>query len=143
MAKRDNDVGSALFADGDEANAAKFNRTLAVAASVTGIFVWFARIKYNGSSWEVDSNHSSAGITTGALAWDGTDDELEITLTDFSSRPVVIATPVTANTNLNVKAYAESTTKATIRFYAVADGSHVTTEATTMDVNVMIIGKYT
>ncbi len=136
-------MGSPLFADGDEANAARFNRTLAIGASVTGIFMWFARVKYNGSSWEVDSNHSSAGITTGALAWDGAADELEITLTDFSTRPVVVVTPVAANTNLNVKGYAESTTKAIIRFYAVADGSHVTTEATTMDVNVVIIGKYT
>lgn len=136
-------MGTALFTDGDEANAARFNRTVAVGASVSGIFIWFARVKYNGSSWVVDSNHSSAGITTGALAWDGGSDELEITLTDFSSRPVVTATPVAANTNLNVKAYAESTTKAIIRFYAIADGSHVTSEATTMDVNIMIIGKYT
>ena len=136
-------MGSPLFTDGDEANAARFNRTVAVAASVTGIFVWFARVKWNGSAFVVDSNHSSAGITTGSLAWDGAADELEITLTDFSSRPVVTATPVAANTNLNVKAYAESTTKAIVRFYAVADGSHVTTEATTMDVNIMIMGKYT
>lgn len=136
-------MGSPLFTDGDEANAARFNRTVAVAASVTGIFVWFARVKWNGSAFVVDSNHSSAGITTGSLAWDGAADELEITLTDFSSRPVVVATPVAANTNLNVKAYAESTTKAIVRFYAVADGSHVTTEATTMDVNIMIMGKYT
>ena len=135
-------MGSALFADGDEANAAKFNQVLAVGAAVTGMYIWCGRVKYNGSSWEVDSNHSSAGLTTGALAWDGGDTELEITLTNFASRPVVVATPVTADANYNVKAYAESTTKATLRFYAVADGALITTEATTMDVNVVIIGNY-
>lgn len=135
-------MGSALFADGDNANAAKFNQTLAVGAGVTGVFMWFARIKYNGSSWEVDSNHSSAGLTTGALSWDGTDNELEITLTDFASRPVVVATPVAANTNLEVKAHAESTTKAVLRFYNIDTGAHITTEATTMDVNVVLVGNY-
>jgi hypothetical protein len=135
-------MGSALFSDGDSANAAKFNQTLAVGAAVTGMYLWCARVKYNGSSWEVDANHSSAGLTTGALAWDGGDDELEITLTDFASRPVVVATPVTADTGLECKAYAESTTKATIRFYNIDTGVLVTTEATTMDVNVMIVGNY-
>jgi hypothetical protein len=135
-------MGTALFADGAEANAALFNKVVASGAAVAGVFVWFARVKYNGSSWEVDANHSSAGITTGALAWDGGADELEITLTSFASRPVVLATPVTADANYNVKAYAESITKATIRFYAVSDGSLVTTEDTSMDCNVMIIGNY-
>jgi hypothetical protein len=135
-------LGSPLFADGAAANAALFNQTLAVGAGAVGVFMWFGRVKYNGSTWEVDAAHSSAGLTTGALAWDGTDDELEITLTDFVSYPVVTATPVGANTNLNVKAHAESATKAVLRFYAVADGAHVTTEATTMDVNVIIMGNY-
>lgn len=135
-------MGSALFADGDNANAAKFNQTLAVGAGVTAMFVWCARVKYNGSSWEVDSSHSSAGITTGALAWDGTDDELEITLTNFASYPVVVATPVAADTNYEVKAHATSATQAVVRFYDIDTGAKITTEATTMDVNVVIIGNY-
>ena len=135
-------MGSALFTDGDSANAAKFNQVLAVGAGTTAMFIWCARIKYNGSSWEVDANHSSAGLTTGALAWDGGDDELEITLTEYASRPVVVATPVTADSNLECKAYAESSTKITVRFYNIDDGTLITTEATTMDINLIIVGNY-
>lgn len=135
-------MGTALFTDGEAANAALFNQTLALGAATAGVFMWFGRVKYNGTTWEVDAAHSSAGITTGALAWDGGASELGITLTSFASVPIVLATPAPVDTNYTVKAYGESITQAVLRFYAISGGALITTEDTLMDVNVQVIGNY-
>jgi hypothetical protein len=96
------------------------------------------RVQYNGSSWEVIFGTDSAGLTTGALAW--STNQLQITLSNFTNVPVVLATPsADNNSNLNVKAYASSNTLVVVRFYAVADGAHVTAKATTMDFNLLIL----
>lgn len=137
-------MGSPIFVDSTtELNAAALNQLAAVGGGKLGVHIWYGRLTYNGASWEVVSTTDSAKITTGALAWDGTDDQLEITLTDFSTAPVVLATPAAdADTNYTVKAHATSSTEAVVRFYNIDTGAKITTEATDMDVNVLIIGVY-
>lgn len=136
-------MGSPIFVDSTtELNAAALNQLAAVGGGKLGVHIWYGRLTYNGASWEVVSTTDSAKITAGALAWDGTDDQLEITLTDFSTAPVVLATPVAADAGYNVKAHATSSTEAVVRFYAIDGGAKITTEDTSMDVNVLIIGVY-
>jgi hypothetical protein len=107
-------------------------------ANKVQVKVWYGRVRYTGSAWEVSSSFDSAGLTTGALAW--STNQLQMTLSGFSNVPIILATPEAVDTNLNVKAHCSSSTLAVVRFYAVADGALVSTQATTMEFNVLLIG---
>lgn len=135
-------MGQLLHAPGDVAQASRFNQQLAMGAAVQGMYAWCGRVKYNGTSWEVDGAYSSAGITTGALAWNATSEQLEITLSDFASRPIVTATPVVGDDMLPCKANADLNTLAFVQFYDKDTGAPVTAEAVTMDFNIIIMGNY-
>ena len=136
-------MGSPIVADGDDCNAAKINQFVGAPGGKLSVFVNYARVHYNGSAWVVDSATDSAAIVSGDLAWNGTDDQLEITLTDFADPPVIVATPTfSADTVYNVKAKCTDATTAVIVFYNIDTGAQITTEATDMDVQVMIMGTY-
>lgn len=136
-------MGDPIFADGTtEVEAAALNQMVAAGGGKLGVFMWYGRLAYNGAAWEVVSTTDSCKITAGALAWDSVDDQLEITLTDFSAPPLVLATPVAADANYNVKAHATSAAEAVVRFYNIDTGAKITTEDTNMDVGVLIIGIY-
>jgi hypothetical protein len=107
-------------------------------ANKVQVKVWYGRVRYTGSAWEVSSSYDSAGLTTGALAW--STNQLQMTLSGFSNVPIIVATPEAADTNLNVKAHGSSSTLAILRFYNIDTGALVSTEATTMEANVIIIG---
>ena len=81
-----------------------------------------------------------AEIASGDLAWDGTNKELEITLSGYDNPPVVLATPVAVDSAYAVKAHASSATKAVVRFYNIDTGAKITTEDANMDCNVLVIG---
>lgn len=136
-------MGSPLVADGDDANAAKMNQFVAAADGKLSVFMKYARVYYNGSAWVVDSASDSCGIISGDLAWNGTDDQLEITIDDFADPPIIQATPTfSADTVYNVKAKCTSATKAVIVFYNIDTGAQILTESTDMDVQVLLIGTY-
>jgi hypothetical protein len=130
----------AVVTDGSTAfEAAAMNKFIAAGnADKIQVKLWYGRVRYTGSAWEVSSSYDSAGLTTGALAW--STNQLQITLANFTNVPCILATPEAVDSNLNVKAHCSSNTLAVVRFYAVADGALVSTQATTMEVNVLIIG---
>jgi hypothetical protein len=136
-------MGSPLVADGDDCNAAKVNQFVAAADGKLSVFMKYARIHYDGADWVVDSATDSCGIVTGDLAWNGTDDQLEITIDDFADPPVIIVTPTaSADTVYNVKAQCTDATTAVIIFYDIDTGAQETTEGTDMDVQVLLLGTY-
>jgi len=136
-------MGSPIVADGDDANAAKMNQFVGAPGGKLSVFVKYARVHYDGEDWVVDSATDSADIVSGDLAWNGDDDQLEITLSDFADPPVIVATPTfSADTVYNVKAKCTAADTAVIVFYAIDGGAQITTEATDMDVQVLLIGTY-
>jgi hypothetical protein len=120
--------------------AAVLNKYLAVGeANKPTCKAWFARVRFNGSSWEVHGSTESAGLSSGGLAWNGASSQLEITLTGFSAAPVVLASPMCADAALAPKAHAQSQAQALIAWFDAA-GARVTTESTAMDACVLIVG---
>ena len=107
-------------------------------ANKVQVKMWWGRVRYTGAAWEVSSSYDSAGLTSGALAW--STNQLQMTLSGFSNIPIIVATPEAVDTNLNVKAHCASTTQAVVRFYNIDTGALISTEATTMEFNVIIIG---
>ena len=132
----------AVFVDGTtDLEAANLNKFVSAGGTKIQVKMYYARITYNGSNFVVSSDADSAGIVTGDLTYDGTSDNLRITIAGFTNRPVVMVSPVLGATNLEVKAYAQSTTRVDVEFYAVSDGTKVTGGAvTTMDFHIIIIG---
>jgi hypothetical protein len=73
-------------------------------ANKVQVKIWYARVRYTGSAWEVVSTTDSAGLTTGALAW--STNQLQLTLANWSNPPVILVTPAADDdANYNVKAY--------------------------------------
>ncbi len=136
-------MGSALVTDGDDATAALVNQFMAAPASKTAVFHWYGRVHYDGASWVVDSATDFAGLTSGALSWNGTNNELEITLTDFSAAPLVQASEPAVDTAYKVQGHASTSVLAALRFYNRTTGALITTESTDMDAMVSITGTYT
>ena len=144
-------MGDAHFTAGDEATAVLLNRTVVSGDDATqgvSTFIWYARIRYTGTVWEVESAHSVAGLTSAKLVWNGTTDELDITMVtsnDFVSNPIMVTTPVIGNSIHVTKAQARESggvITGSIKFYQENNGNPVDTEDTDMDLNIVIIGQY-
>jgi homogentisate 1,2-dioxygenase len=101
--------------------------------------VLWARCRYTGSAWEVVSTSDAAGLASGALSWASS--ALNIALSGFVNPPVVLATPAADDdTNYSVKCYCSTNALALVKFYNVDTGALVTTQAVSMDFNLLVIG---
>lgn len=120
----------ALGVDGTtQVNAALVNQFIAAGAGgKTGTALFWARIRYNGSAWEVHASTDSAAIITANLAF--VTDHLEVTLTNFTVAPCPIVAPYMGDSIYLPKIAAISSTKVHIAWY-----SAITTRVTTPDVN--------
>jgi hypothetical protein len=123
-----------------ELNEAALNKFICAGeANKSQVKCWYGRVRFTGSTWEVVSTSDSAGLTTGALAWASS--QLQITLSGWTNPPLIVATPVADDdANYTVKAYASSNVLAVVRFYNIDTGALITTQAATMDFNVLILG---
>ena len=123
-------------------NAANMNKYLTSDGTKTTVKVWHARVRYNGVSLVVESTVDSAGITSGALAFNAGTTAIEITLSGFTNPPVAVLTPTTA-TAYTVKPTGMSNVLATIQFFDIDTGAQIVTGAldTDMDFQIMIIGE--
>ena len=131
------DVG---LADGDSVDAARFNNRVPfiAGANKSKVKIIYARIRYTGSAWEVVSTVDSAGLVSGNLAW--STDHVNITLSGYTAIPVVLASVTyTSGVSRIVHGIGISTTQAQVWFYDYA-GALDSTQATDMDVNLMILG---
>ena len=135
-------MGDPHFEDGANATADLFNQVLVAGGGVRGLHVWCGRVRYNGTSWEVDASHSRAGLATSALTWNGTTNALDITTDNFASLPLVFVTAVCGSATLTPKALAMSPTLICLEFYGESSGTPETVESTDMDCNLLIIGNY-
>lgn len=129
------DVG---FADGDSVNATLFNRLIFPGVTKSRPKILWARVRYTGSAWEVVSTVDSAQLVSGNLAW--STDHVNITLSGFTAIPLVLVTPtyVAAVARLP-HGIGISSVQAQLWFYDYA-GALVSTQATTMDCNLCILG---
>jgi hypothetical protein len=129
------DVG---FADGDSVNATLFNRLIFPGATKSKPKILWARIRYTGSAWEVLSTTDSAQLVSGNLAW--STDHVNIALSGFTAIPLVIVSPTYVASVARIPhGIGISTAQAQVWFYDYA-GALVTTQATTMDCNLFILG---
>lgn len=120
-----------------ESNLNKF--IAADGSKVTAKKLW-ARVRYNGSAWEVVSSVSSSGLTSPSLAWDT--DHLVISVTGYTEVPEVQVTQnVVANPYI-MQAEGDATDEVFVYFFTVAGtpGTAVTTEDTSMSIDVEITG---
>jgi hypothetical protein len=130
-----------IVVDGSSAwEEAVANKFIASGGGKLQVKALHARVQYSGSAWQVVSSTDSAEIASGDLAWNGTNKELEITLSGYDNPPVVLATPAAIDAAYTVKAHASSATKAVVRFYNIDTGAKIATEDANMDCNVLVIG---
>jgi hypothetical protein len=97
----------------------------------------YARVRYTGSVWQVEASTDSAEIQDSHLAWDT--NHLNIAVTGFTRSPIVQATAVFGTSVLMPVANAASAVQVRIYWYDAAF-ANVTTQATTMDAYVLILG---
>lgn len=96
-----------------------------------------ARVRYNGTAWEIEANTYSAQLIAGNLAWDT--DHLEITVSGFTNEPLVTWSQVNTTNRRFLQCEAVSTTQIDVYFFTLADVAD-TTESTDMDFYVFICG---
>lgn len=120
----------------DSVNAATQNKALSSNGKLN-IKVLYARIRYNGTSWEVVSTTDSSQLVTGNLAW--STNKITLAISGYTAVPVVVASQHLVTTPYIIQFGAVSTGSVEGKFFDAA-GSQVTTQGTSMDVNLMIIG---
>ena len=123
--------------DGNAIDAATCNKYIAAGGDKVQVKTNYARIRYNGTAWEVHGTTDSSEIVSGDLAW--STDHVNVTLTGYTVIPCALPGARLADTNLWPKAEATSTTQVQVAFYNDA-GTRVTVQATTMDTYLFIIG---
>ena len=125
-----------------DVSAATLNRAVISDGTKTDVKSWHARIRYNGSSNVVESSIDSAGFTTGAVAFDATDTEFDITLSGFTNPPVILLTSFGA-TAYEVKVIGVTNVLANIGFFDIDTGAKIATgtEDTDMDLMIWAIGE--
>ena len=131
------DVG---LSDGAAITAALFNDRIPfiAGANKTKVKILYARIRYNGSAWEVHSGTDSAGIVSGNLAW--STNHVVITLSGYSTVVPAFATPVyNSAVSLIPQVFPSSASALHIYFIDYA-GAIVSTQATTMDCTLLALG---
>ena len=123
--------------DGNAIDAATCNKYIAAGGDKVQVKTNYARIRYNGTAWEVHGTTDSSEIVSGDVAF--ATNLINITLTGFTVIPVAIVAPRLADTNLWPKVEATSTTQIQVAFYNDA-GTRVTVQASTMDFYLVVIG---
>lgn len=123
-------------------NAANMNKYLTSDGTKTTIKVWHGRIRYNGASLVVESTVDFAGVTSGALAFNGGSTSIDITLSGFTNPPVVQCTP-TNLTSYPTRPTTVTNVLCTLQFLDVGTGAQIVTGVldTDMDFQITIIGE--
>lgn len=111
-------------------------RTIHGGNKSTSKIIW-ARCRYNGAAWEVHSSTDSNEIISGNLAW--STNLVNVTLSGFTAAPCPVVCGV-GTTGYGVTAEATSATNIAVRFFNRATGAQVTTEDTSMDFMIHIVG---
>lgn len=94
-------------------------------------------MRYNGTAWEVHSTTFSAGVTSGAIAW--SIDHINITLTGFTTAPVVVVSPTLGATRYRPEAVSTSSSQVQVQFKNASDTVQ-TSQGTDMDCYLTIWG---
>lgn len=131
------DVG---ITNGQNVDQSIINKALFSGASKLSCKVIWARIRYTGSAWEVNSGVDSAQLVSGNVAW--STDHINIALSGFTVAPVVLATPgyTSGAGNTRLPAVVNvSSTQAQI-WFLTETLTLDSTQSTKMDCNVIIIG---
>lgn len=119
-------------------NATALNQFPAVGAGgKPGVHLVYARVRYTGSAWEVHSTTDGAVLVTGNLSWSS--DHLNVTLSNFSVAPLVLAAPMLADSTLLCKVLAASASQVQLAWYSDVV-TRVTVQASTMDAYLLILG---
>ena len=138
-----------------ELNAANLNKFLAADGTTgggggTGHACWGLRIRYTGAAWEAYADYGAESqISNVGLTWDGSNHWLTIDLSGcdntFENYPVVLCTQTSAASVIyNINAYATAASSVRVTFFAYDDAGiadRITTEATSMDFNILFFGQ--
>lgn len=131
------DVG---ITNGQNVDQSIINKALFAGASKLSCKMLWARIRYNGSAWEVNSSVDSAQLVSANVTF--STDHINIALSGFTATPVVVASGVqqsgTGNSRVPMVSNVSST-QVQIYFKDASDALD-TTQSTKMDCNVIIIG---
>jgi len=121
--------------------AADMNKYLTADGTKLESKTWWARIFYNGVLTGVDGTTDSSGIT--AVAFNGGNTEVDVTLSGFTNTPVVLVNPTNVDTAYVVKPKTITNVLASIAFYDIATGAKIVTgvEDTDMSFNICVIGE--
>ena len=123
--------------DGNAIDAATCNKYVAAGGGKTTVKTVYARIRYNGTAWEVHATTDNAEIVSGNIAFSV--NLINVTISGFTVAPVAIVAPMLADVTLWPKVLAVSSTQIQIAFYNDA-GTRVTVAATTMDCYLIAVG---
>lgn len=126
-----------IAANGDAWNEGRAQKAIQAGDGTLNTKMWGGRVRYTGSAWEVHATTFSAGITSGGIAW--STDHINITISGMTQASLVIASPVLADGNYWVKAYAASASQVQVAFYNDA-GARQTTQGTAMDCELVVWG---
>lgn len=118
---------------------ANMNRGLMSDGTKIQVKVYHAHILYNGASWEVVAADDSSGIVTGDLAW--STDHLVITVSGFTNPPIPVVSGVSTTTTPAEMPQADIASNTAIHVFFFDDAhANVSTEGTTMDFTIILIG---
>lgn len=126
----------------DAYQASVINRFVLSDGTKTEIKMWHARVRYNGSALVVEAAIDSAGITTGGLAFDAGNTEVDITLSGFTNPPVAVLTPYLIAAYYP-KILVTTNVLLTVAFVNISTGVKIATGVldANMDFNVILIGE--
>jgi hypothetical protein len=144
MAKVANEVWDDLVTPVDEANQNKM-----LAGDTDGIYACFGyHIYYDGAAWQVSTTEGateSAGDVV--VTWVGAGNYLEVDTSGINNPfsggvPIaVVSASMDNDANYEVKAAGWTTNAARVSFYNIDTGAVITTEASTMDFNILLFGR--
>lgn len=91
---------------------------------------------YNGSSWDLDVMNSDTELDITSVAWNGTNDELDVTFPELTDAIVMVNSNVGGTQAVHVRSR-QTSTGCSIAFYD-SSGTKLTTESTNMDISITI-----
>ena len=118
-------------------NAATVNKYVSAGGDKINAKLNYARIRYNGASWEVHATTDSSEIVSGDVAW--STNLINITLTGYTVIPVAVVAPMLADATILPKVLGNTITQIQVAFYDFA-GVRVTVQATSMDFYIIVLG---
>lgn len=131
-----------LVTDGStEFEEAEMNRALMSDGTKIQVKTWHGRLHYDGADVVVDSGVDSAGVTSGAVVFNGANTAFDITLSGFTNPPVCVFGKGSASA---YEPFIISRTNVLLRigFANIDTGAQIVTgtEDTDMDFDIIIIG---